>query len=110
MNIKIDIINNVTVLALNGELNVDESNVLRQACLKALQQGALKVMIDFEKVTFLGSAGLAVLIEIMQQLKKANGKLTCCNVNKDIRGLFEITKTYKLITVYESRGMALKNM
>jgi anti-anti-sigma factor len=109
MKITVDTIDDVTVVILEGELNVDDSIALREAFLKVLKQGALDVMVDFEKVTFIGSAGLATLIEMMQLLRKAGGKLGCCNINNSIRGLFEITKIHKLITIYENRALALRS-
>jgi len=99
----------VTVVALEGELNVDDSIMLRSNFLRILKEGATEVMVDFEKVSFVGSAGLATLIEMMQLLRKAGGRLSCCNINDNIRGLFEITKIHKLITIYENRESALKS-
>jgi len=88
---------------------VDDSILLRNSFLKVLKEGAKEVMVDFEKVSFVGSAGLATLIEMMQLLRKAGGKLGCCNINNNIRGLFEITKIHKLITIYDNRSLALKS-
>ena len=109
MKIQVNTIDDVCVVALDGELNVDDSIKLREAFLKILKDHLVEVMVDFEKVTFIGSAGLATLIEMMQLLKKAGGKLGCCNVNENIRGLFEITKIHKLITIYDNRALALKS-
>lgn len=109
MKISVHQIDDVCVVALEGELNVDDSIQLREAFFKILKDHALDVMVDFEKVTFIGSAGLATLIEMMQLLRKAGGKLGCCHVNNNIRGLFEITKIHKLITIYDDRAMALKS-
>ncbi len=109
MKIVVNTIDEVTVVVLDGELNVDDSILLRESFLKILKDGATEVMVDFEKVSFIGSAGLATLIEMMQLLRKAGGKLGCCNINNNIRGLFEITKIHKLITIYENRALALKS-
>ena len=109
MKILTNIIDDVTVVTLEGELNVDDSIMLRGTFLKILKEEPKEVMVDFEKVSFVGSAGLATLIEMMQLLRKSGGKLSCCNINNNIRGLFEITKIHKLITIYENRAVALKS-
>ncbi|MBF0489302.1 MAG: STAS domain-containing protein [Candidatus Omnitrophica bacterium] len=109
MKILINTVEDVSVVILEGELNVDDSIKLRESFLRILKEGATEVMVDFEKVSFIGSAGLATLIEMMQLLRKAGGKLGCCNINDNIRGLFEITKVHKLINIYESRAMALRD-
>lgn len=108
MKIQVDQIKDVTVVALDGELGVDDSIRLRDVFLKIVKEGRQHVVVDFAKVAFVGSAGLATLIEMVQQLKKTNGQLRLCNINKEVRGLFEITKIHKLISIDENREMALR--
>ncbi|MBF0521979.1 MAG: STAS domain-containing protein [Candidatus Omnitrophica bacterium] len=110
MKILVEKISGITVVTMDGELSVDNSIALRESFLKMLKEGSTKVLVDFEKVTFVCSAGLATLIEMMQMLKKSGGKLAICNVNKDVKGLFEITKIHKLIPIYEHREMAMKDL
>ncbi|MBF0384307.1 MAG: STAS domain-containing protein [Candidatus Omnitrophica bacterium] len=110
MKIKVDLINGINVVALDGELNVEDSIKLRDSFIKLLKAGASKVIVDFEKVGFVGSSGLATLIEMTQMLKKANGKFNICNVNKEIRGIFEITKMHKMISIHDNRETALKEL
>ena len=109
MKIMVDTNDEMTVVILEGELNVDDSIQLRNSFMKMLKEGAREVMVDFEKVSFVGSAGLATLIEMMQLLIKAGGKLGCCHINNNIRGLFEITKIHKLIAIFDNRALALKS-
>ena len=110
MKTLVNTVDRITVVTIEGDLNVDDSIILRNEFLKILKEGAREVMVDFEKVSFIGSAGLATLIEMMQSLRKAGGKLGCCNINSNIRGLFEITKIHKLITIYDNRALALKSL
>lgn len=105
---QVEKINAVTVLALDGEINVTNSMKLREVLIKITKEGLNKVLVDFAKVAFIDSSGLAVLIEMFQLLKEKGGKLVLCNVNKKIRGIFEITKVHKLIAIYENREAALR--
>jgi anti-anti-sigma regulatory factor len=50
------------------------------------------------------------LIEMFQRLEAVAGKFRLCNVNKKIRGIFEITKVHKLIGMYDSREAALQGV
>lgn len=108
MRSRVEKINGVAVLLLEGEINVTNSMKLREAFIKIVNEGLNKALVDFEKVTFIDSSGLAVLIEMVKLFKEKNGKLALSNVNKQIRGIFEITKVHKLIDIYESRQTALK--
>ncbi len=98
---------NVVIVALEGEINVNNANATREALTKLLTSGERKFLIDFAKVSFIDSSGLAVLIEMVQRLSKVNGKLRVFNVNSKIREVFEIVKIHKLIGNYDSREAAL---
>lgn len=108
VQIQIEKINDVVILTLDGEVNITSSIKLREVFIKLPKEGANKVVVDFEKVTFIDSSGLATFIEMVQRLKEINGKIVLCNVNKKIRGLFEITKVHKLIEMHENREAAIK--
>lgn len=108
MQTQVEKANGVAVLSLEGEINVTNSMKLRETLIKVVNEGLNKVLVDFEKVTFIDSSGLAVLIEMVKLLKEKSGKLALSNVNKQIRGIFEITKVHKLIDIYDNREAALK--
>ena len=110
MKIQVEKNNDIAIVAMDGEINYDNSVQLRNAFLKITKEGINKVIVDFEKVTFIDSAGLATLIEMLQGLRKTKGKLLLCNVNKHTRGIFEITKIHKLITIYDNRDMAIEGL
>jgi serine/threonine-protein kinase RsbW len=111
--VKVDIlmekINDVIIVVLEGEINVSNANETKSKFAKLLQDGERKILVDFEKVVFIDSSGLAILIEMVQRLGKVNGKLRLCNVNRKIKGIFEIVKIHKLISIYDNRQAALED-
>ncbi|MBF0477878.1 MAG: STAS domain-containing protein [Candidatus Omnitrophica bacterium] len=108
MDIKLDNINGVAIVTVGGNINMDNCNELRDAFKKVLKDGKTKVLIDLAKVVFIDSSGIASLIEMFQNLEKVGGKMRLCHVNKNIIGLFEITKVHKLFGIFENREEALK--
>ncbi len=109
LDIKLEKVSNVTVVALTGEINVGNSSELRSIFAKLLQGNEKNVLVDFEKVAFIDSSGLAVLIEMVQKLEKVNGQLRICSLNNKIKGIFEIVKIHKLIKMCESRTAAIED-
>ncbi|OGX16782.1 MAG: hypothetical protein A3K83_04665 [Omnitrophica WOR_2 bacterium RBG_13_44_8b] len=105
----VEIVDGVAVLLLAGEINVTNSAKLPDECAKLIGQGLNKVLVDFEKVIFIDSSGLAALIEMLKLLKQKNGTLALSNVNKQIKGIFQITKFDKVFDIYENREAALKS-
>ena len=107
MDIRVDKADEVVIVALDGEINVNNANETREIFAKLLAKGEKKILVDFQKVVFIDSSGLAVLIEMVQRLAKVNGKLRVFNVNSKIREIFEIVKIHKLISMHDDRKAAL---
>ncbi|MBF0571478.1 MAG: STAS domain-containing protein [Candidatus Omnitrophica bacterium] len=109
MDVKTEKINDVALVVLAGELNMDNSNTLRVAFKKILKENSRKILVDFEKLVFIDSSGIATLIEMFQNLGKLNGRMCLCNVNKRIIGVFEVTKVQKLFNIFVTREEALRS-
>ena len=107
MEIKVEKVNDIVLVAVAGELNMDNSNRLREAFKKLLKESNDKILLDLEKLSFMDSSGIATIIELFQDLKKVNGRMCLCCVNKKIIGVFEITKVHKLFSIFDSRDAAL---
>ena len=110
MDIKFEKINDIRLVVLEGELNMESTHKLRETFKKVLKESNAKVLIDFAKVPFIDSSGIAVLIEISQNLAKVNGRMCLCHVNKDIINVLEITKVHKLFKIFETHQEALRSL
>ena len=108
MDIKVEKVKDVSVVILEGEINVNNASELRAALKKLVDEGSRKISVDLENVSFIDSSGLAVLIEAVQNLEPLKGELRLCHVNASIQGIFRITKIHKLINIYDNRELALK--
>ncbi|MBF0503630.1 MAG: STAS domain-containing protein [Candidatus Omnitrophica bacterium] len=109
MVVRLEKINDVALVTLEGDLNMDNSNVLRENFKKILKENNKKVLVDLEKVSFIDSSGIATLIEMFQNLEKINGRMCLSGVNKRIIGVFEVTRVHKLFSMVASREEALRS-
>ena len=110
MNIKQERLGDALVCVLEGEVNISTSPELRKAFEVIIKSNEKKVLIDFSKVAYIDSSGLATLIEMLQRLKKSGGKLSFSNMSEKVKNVFEITKLDKLFSIFETREEALKNL
>ncbi len=69
------------------------SDALRDEFLAvATQTQAVYVVLDFQAVTFLVSTGIRPLLSLNRYLHTRGGRLVLCNLNDNIRELFEQTR------------------
>ena len=84
-------------LALEGRLDTTTAPQL-EAELKASMDGVTELDMDFEKLEYLSSAGLRVLLAA-QKVMNRQGKMTIYHVNETIHEVFEVTGFIDILTI-----------
>jgi len=109
MKITNEKVNGVTICVIEGEININTSPELRKVFDGLIRNSEKKVIIDFSKVSYIDSSGLATLIELFQRLKKIGGHVRLANMSQKTKNIFEITKLHKLFEIFENREEAIKD-
>ncbi len=85
------------LLALEGRLDTTTAPMLENE-LKASLEGVTLLTLDFEKLDYISSAGLRVLLSA-QKIMNKQGEMVITNVCDDIREVFEITGFSDILTI-----------
>lgn len=96
-----------TIIAIEGEVDLNSSPQLRKVFSDLIDKGAAKVVVNFAKVSYIDSSGLATLIEMMQRQKKGQSTMALVEMSDKIKSLFEITKLDKLFAIYRTQDEAV---
>ena len=70
----------------------------------------LSILVDCEKLDFINSSGLRVMIMTLKKLKSANKNLVLCNLQKNIKDVFKFSGFTNLFDIELSREEALKKL
>ena len=84
-------------VALEGRLDTTTAPEL-EAELKASLDGITELDLDFEKLEYLSSAGLLVLLAAQKTMNK-QGTMVIHHVNETIREVFEVTGFIDILTI-----------
>ena len=84
-------------LALEGRLDTTTAPQL-EAELKASMDGVTELNLDFEKLEYLSSAGLRVLLAAQKVMNK-QGSMVIRHVNETIHEVFEVTGFIDILTI-----------
>jgi len=97
----------VVVIAPSGRIDSTTSEALEQALTRALDAGERRLVVDFDRVSYISSAGLRVLLVAAKRLRAAHGALVLCALGEPVRQVFELAGFLPLFAVERSRDLAL---
>ena len=89
LNITQKIESKAAVFALEGRLDTVTAGQLEQALAQVLP-GAEELTLDFEKLDYISSAGLRVLLSTHKTMLR-QGKMTVKNPNEVVAEIFDVT-------------------
>ncbi len=75
---------------IDGSVDVNTSQGFRSEIIDELEDVSL-VRFDMEKMDYISSAGLRVILEIFQILEDKGGRVSLVNVREEVREIFEVT-------------------
>lgn len=79
------------VATLIGELDTAAAIDVEKALRPLYESKGADVVIDCEKLEYIASSGLRILMRILKKTKAGGSKVTLLNVNDEVRTVFELT-------------------
>jgi len=96
-----------TVLEVGGEIDVYTAPRLRQTLIDLVEGGATDIVVDMERVDFLDSTGLGVLVGGLKRVKDKDGTMKLVANQDRILKIFDITGLSKVFPMFGSLDEAL---
>lgn len=104
MNIIDKVQGNFTVISVQGILNASSAPQLLNYLANIPENQSL--VIDLEKVEFLDSSGLGVLVGISRKKKACGAIFRLAGMNNRVRKVFELTNAASIFDIYDDASAA----
>ena len=109
MPISVKTTNEVKVLEFEGKLDTQTSQDTQDQLTQLIEGGARKVLVNFEKLEYISSSGLRVLLTAAKQLKPDGGEIRICSLNDLVKEVFDISGFMTIFRVFGSESEALND-
>jgi anti-sigma B factor antagonist len=109
--LEVEDIGDVTVVNFTDRKILDEQNIQiigDQLFSLVEEMGRRKILLNFSNVEYLSSAALAKFIHLNKKLQPVGGRLVMCNIDPQIKEVFEITRLNRVFTIYDEEQAALQ--
>src|SRR5438876_9590788 len=107
LDVETGTVGDAALLTLRGEIDVYTAPRLRQAIIDLVDGGATRIVVDMEKVDFLDSTGLGVLVGGLQRVRMKDGSLAVVTTQDKILKIFDITGLNRVFAIHPSVDAAV---
>ena len=95
------------IIDLEGELTLYSSPPLKEMLIELTTQDKINVILNFEKVEYMDSSGLGVLIASLTKFRKKRGDLKLCCLAAPVRMALKLTKLHNMFEIFDSEKEAV---
>ena len=95
-----------TVIEVGGEIDVYTAPKLREALVELVNAGRYQIIVDVERVDFLDSTGLGVLVGGLKRVRANDGNLRVVCTQERLLKIFRITGLTKVFAIHDSVAAA----
>ncbi|PIU68990.1 MAG: anti-sigma B factor antagonist [Armatimonadetes bacterium CG07_land_8_20_14_0_80_40_9] len=113
MNLKVELVKRERVppfINLEGEIDVYTSPKLKEKILELIDGGEVSFVVNLERVTYIDSTGLGVLIGALKRTREKRGSLYLIYSNPRLKRIFEITGLDKNFSIYNNEKELLEHL
>jgi anti-sigma B factor antagonist len=100
----------VAILEMSGRLmGGPDADAFDEVLKTLVHEGCRNVIVNMEKVRWVNSTGLGILISGYTTLKKSGGELKLLKVSDRIENIFIVSKLYTVFESYQDEDEAVRS-
>lgn len=100
----------VLSVGVNGRIDGSTVFAFQEAIETAVEDGDRAVIVDCERLEYLGSAGLRTVLAIAKSLSNRNTRFALCSLSNQVQVVFETSGFDTIIAIHTSRDEALASL
>jgi anti-anti-sigma factor len=110
MKVTVDNRENAVICHIDGEINIGTTEELKKPFKQIVDSRPKKVILDFKRVGYIDSLGMATVIGFLKELQKIGAALGVTELDPKIYSIFKITKVDKVLKIFNSQEDAIKGL
>jgi anti-sigma B factor antagonist len=107
MEINIKEVDGVNVVEFTGNLDTNTAPEAENQINGLLDGGASRILVNFESLNYISSAGLRVLLATAKKMMVTGGSLKICSLNSTVQEVFDISGFSTILSVATNEADAL---
>ena len=97
----------ISVLNLKGFLDAHTAPMFEEEIQKLLDEKRFKLVVNFEELSYISSAGLGVFMGFIEDIRENKGDIKLSNMTKKVFRVFELLGFPNLYEIYDREDDAI---
>jgi anti-anti-sigma factor len=106
--IKLEKQGDVTIMDIKGDITAFSDPFLSDAYQEANDQGTRKIILKSNKEAYINSGGIALLIQLLAQIKRNNQRVVIAGISDHFKKIFNMVGITKFAPIYDTKEAALQ--
>lgn len=106
-NTSIKELDNVSVINLNGYLDAHTAPVLENDLTKLIDNNQFNIVVDFDELAYISSAGLGVFMAYIEKVRENNGDIKLAGMSEKVYNIFDLLGFPLLYEIYDTKDEAI---
>ena len=106
-DIKWERIQGILIAITLGRIDSSNANEFQQALEAEINSADQALLLDFERVSYLSSAGLRIGLIMAKQFNEPGKQFGICSLSDPVRDIIVASGFDQIISIYESRDAAI---
>ena len=107
MQIKEDKVGGISVLQINGRVDVSNAKILKNKVQDLIGHGAVNFLIYMDKVDYIDSSGLGILVACLKAANSAGGTIKIAGLKEYPKQVFQTMRLDRVFQLHDEMGQAL---
>jgi anti-sigma B factor antagonist len=95
------------IIDVNGDVTSASEQALMDAYSEATEQGAKRIVLNFEGLDYMNSSGIGLLVTMLVRAQRHGQKVCAYGLSDHYRQIFQLTRLDDAIAIYGSEQDAL---
>ena len=109
-DVKWERIEGILIAIVLGRIDGSNANEFQSVLEAGINSTDQALLLDFEQVSYISSAGLRVGLVMAKQFNKPGKQFGICSLSDPVRGVIVISGFNRIIPIYESRDAAIERI
>ena len=98
----------IRIIDLVGNMDTNTAPAAEAEISRLTDEGTIKILTNLEKLDYISSAGLRVLLATTKQLRSSGGDLRICCLNEVVQEVFDISGFSTILSVFATEADAIE--